>query len=227
MPDLRVGLHLVVVEGAATLPGIASDIMDAAGRFSANQLLLGVRYYFSPRGRRQLANEIAAQFRAFRATGLPLDHANAHKHMHLHPTVGRMMIRTGAEFGLRAVRVPSEPGGVLRKAGGSAGWGGTALRLWTTVLRDQARRAGMVTNDRIFGLAWSGHMTSSRVLGLLPHIPPGLTEIYFHPAASRDPRLETLMPKYEHKAELAALLDPRMRPAMADAAITLTTYGQS
>ena len=31
--------------------------------------------------------KIAAQFEAYRATGLPLDHVNAHRHFHLHPVV--------------------------------------------------------------------------------------------------------------------------------------------
>ena len=70
---------------------------------------LGLRFFFRPRVTAQLAAEIRAQFAAFAATGLPLDHVNAHKHLHLHPTVGRMMIDIGREYGLRAVRVPAEP----------------------------------------------------------------------------------------------------------------------
>ncbi len=94
MPSLKVGLHLVVIEGPAVSP--AADIpllVDGSGRFPSDQAALGLRYFFSPEARRQLAREIRAQFAAFAATGLRLDHANAHKHMHLHPTVGRMMIR--------------------------------------------------------------------------------------------------------------------------------------
>jgi len=109
MPNLRVGLHLVVIEGPAADPASASALVDAAGQFPSDQLGLGVRYAFSPAQRRQLAAEIHAQYRAFAATGLRLDHANAHKHMHLHPTVGRMMIDIGREFGLTAIRIPSEP----------------------------------------------------------------------------------------------------------------------
>ena len=37
--------------------------------------------------KRQLAREVAAQFAAYAATGLPLDHVDAHQHFHLHPTV--------------------------------------------------------------------------------------------------------------------------------------------
>jgi len=227
LPGLRVGLHLVVVEGDAVLPTAAPHIVDAAGRFPSNQVMLGINYFFLPHVRRQLGLEIAAQFRAFRATGLPLDHANAHKHMQLHPTVGRLLIETGAEFGLRAIRIPNEPAAALRRAGGRPGLGGAILPWWTQILRRQARRAGLVTNDQVFGIAWSGHMTADRLLRLAPQIPPGLTEIYFHPAATKDIRLNGLMPEYEHEAELATLLDPAVQRALLDAGAVPATYGSA
>src|ERR1700716_2659474 len=74
----------------------------------------GCAFFFGPARPRRLAAEIRAQFEGFHATGLALDHVNAHKHMHLHPTVARLMVETGREYGMRAVRVPAEPGAVRR-----------------------------------------------------------------------------------------------------------------
>jgi hopanoid biosynthesis associated protein HpnK len=208
MPSLKVGLHLVVIEGPAVLPRTAiPDLVDAEGQFPSDQLRLGLKYFFRPSIRRQLAAEIRAQFAAFAATGLLLDHANAHKHMHLHPTVGRMMIDIGRDFGLRAVRIPAEPPAVLARCGIRVGLGGHAMYRWTALLRHQARTAGLETNDHCFGLAWSGHMTVERLRSLCATLPEGRNEIYFHPATSRNALLQRLMPDYEHEAELAALLD--------------------
>jgi hopanoid biosynthesis associated protein HpnK len=207
LPSLRVGLHLVVIEGPAALPHSAiPDLVDAAGQFPSDQVRLGVNYFFRPRVRRQLAAEIRAQFAAFAATELTLDHANAHKHMHLHPTVGRMMIGIGREYGLRAVRIPAEPPAVMARCGARVGVGGHAVYRWTALLRRQARAARMEVNDHCFGLAWSGHMTADRLRSLLPALPSGRSEIYFHPATTRNALLQRLMPDYEHEAELAALL---------------------
>ncbi len=164
LPSLRVGLHLVVIEGPSVLrPADIPDLVDARGEFASDQFRLGLNYFFRPRVRRQLAAEIRAQFAAFASTGLTLDHANAHKHMHLHPTVGRLMIGIGREFGLRALRVPAEPPAVLARCGTRVGLGGHALYHWTRLLRRQARVAGIATNDHCFGLVWSGHMTVERV----------------------------------------------------------------
>lgn len=215
-PSLRVGLHLVVIEGPASLsPAAIPGLVDGAGRFPSDQLGLGINYFFRPAIRRQLEAEIRAQFDAFARTGLTLDHVNAHKHMHLHPTVGAMVLRIGREYGLRRIRVPAEPPVAMRLCDQTVSVGDRALYRWTALLRHQARRAGVAVNDHCFGLAWSGHMTTDRVRRLLPHLPPGRSEIYFHPASWRDPTLVHLMPDYEHTAELAALLDPSVIEAVA------------
>jgi len=205
-------------------PAPIPDLVDQHGQFPSRQLRLGIDYFFRPGIRRQLAAEIRAQFAAFAATGLPLDHANAHKHMHLHPTVGRLLIRIGRDFGLRAVRVPAEPPAVLAACGTRSSSGARALFHWTTDLRRQAQRAGLLTNDHCFGIAWSGQMTTERLLRLVPRIPDGLSEIYFHPASRTDTALSSLMPDYRHEDELAALLNPEVRKAL-EAVGGLTSYG--
>ncbi len=219
LPALAVGLHLVVIEGTPTLPPeTIPDLVDTDGRFPSDQVRLGVNYFVRPHVRRQLAAEIRAQFEAFRATGLTLDHANAHKHMHLHPTVGSLLIGIGRDYGLRAVRIPAEtpfPRGPAVRLGG-------ILRRWTGILRRQARQAGLLCNDHLVGLGWTGHMTLPRVNAALAALQPGLTEMYFHPATQRDETLARLMPEYEHFAEYQALLSARPDPA-----IRLTTFGAS
>jgi len=227
LPSLRVGLHLVLVDGPACLPvAEISDLVEVNGQFPGHQARLGVRYFFSPRARRQVHAEITAQFMAFAATGLALDHANAHKHMHLHPTVGRMIIDIGRDFGLRAVRIPNEPTSVLNACGIHVGVGARLMERGTAVLRGQTRRAGLRTNDHAFGIAWSGHMTAERVLALVAHLPAGLSEIYFHPAVRMDAALARTMPDYEHAAELQALLDPAVRKAFERAGVELTSYSR-
>ena len=227
LPQLRVGLHLVVIEGASIDPAGAAGLVDHAGAFPSHQFGLGIRYFFGPRARRQLAAEIRAQFAAFARTGLRLDHANAHKHMHMHPTVGGLLIRIGKEFGLPALRIPREPAGAMHGSGAAIGPGGRALNAWSALLRRRAVAAGLAVNDNVFGIAWSGHMTIERMLRLVPNLPPGLNEVYLHPASRRDGQLTRLMPDYEHQAELAALLDPALKQALLAAGVVQAGYGTS
>ena len=218
LPDLRVGLHLVTIEGPAVLPpALIPLLVDGAGWFGSDQLRLGIRYFSLPGVRRQLEAEIEAQFDAFRTSGLALDHVTAHKHMHLHPTVASLMIKAGRRHGLTAVRIPIEPAAPL---GRKETPGSRAVRSWARLLRLRARRAGLAVNDHCFGLAWSGHMTRERLRVLIPRLPAGLSEIYFHPADGRDALVDRLMPDYEHEAELAALTDPALPDLLARSGVT-------
>src|SRR3954452_19353487 len=117
LPELRVGVPLVLIDAEPVLsPTELGALVRRDGDFDRNQLRAALRFFFAPRSRARLAAEIRAQFEAFRATGLALDHVNAHKHMHLHPTVARLILEIGREYGMHAVRLPAEPVAVLRRA---------------------------------------------------------------------------------------------------------------
>jgi hopanoid biosynthesis associated protein HpnK len=202
-PGLAVGLHLVLADGRAMLPPARiPDLVDAQGMFDSNMVRNGFRFFFLPRVRRQLAEEIRAQFEAFAATGLRLDHVNAHKHFHLHPTILSLMLNIGREYGMRAIRLPSEPGM------------GPWLRPWLALMRSRLDRAGVAYNDHVFGLRHSGGMDETVMLGILKQLPDGLSEVYLHPASHG--RLTDSMADYRHTDELAALLSPRVRQVIAD-----------
>jgi chitin disaccharide deacetylase len=226
LPDLRVGLHLVLVDGHPTLscaeiPGL----VGRDGRFDQNMGRAGVRFFALPQVRRQLAMEIRAQFEAFQASGLRLDHVNAHKHMHLHPTVARVIIEIGRDYGMTAVRLPLEPVEPLRAAFPDEHQSAPLYRPWIGWLRRRLQNAGLFVNDNLFGLAWTGGMVEGRLLRLLPHLPPGVSEIYFHPATVRSAALSATMPGYRHEEELAALLSPAVKSLVADLGIRLGGYG--
>ncbi len=105
--------------------------------------------------------------------------------------------------------------------------GARAMRRWTGLLRRQARAAGIATNRSCHGIAWSGHMTVARVRSLVPRLPDGLSEIYFHPAAGRDALLDRLMPDYEHAAELDALCDPALPELLRAADVRLSSWSEA
>ena len=228
LPHLRVGLHVVLVDGKPILPpNQVPALVDRSGAFDDNMLRAGIRFFFSPRARRQLAAEIRAQFAAFGATGLVLDHVNTHKHMHIHPTVASLIVAIGREFGLRAMRVPNEPLAPLRRAAAAEGTR-VAMPLyapWIALLRRRLRRQGLALNDHLLGLAWSGGMTEARVLRLLAALPEGTTELYSHPAVAQTPALARTMPTYRPAEELAALVSPAVRRLIETAGIRLVSYG--
>jgi hopanoid biosynthesis associated protein HpnK len=218
LPDLAVGLHLVLADGWSVLPRRSIPaLVDSQGRFGNNMVLDGVRFFALPAVRRQLEAEIRAQFQAFAATGLPLDHVNAHKHFHLHPTLLEMLLRIGGEFGVPAVRLPREPAWIARRAGGAIAGPAVAglLSPWLAIMRRRLRAARVAHNDYLFGLSDSGAMNEERLLEILGKLPDGVTEIYLHPAVESGAAIAASMSGYRHTDELTALLSPRVRAAVA------------
>jgi hopanoid biosynthesis associated protein HpnK len=218
LPSLRVGLHLVLVEGRPILPpSEVSQLVDENGWFRSNLPALGALIAFSAQARRQLAAEIAAQFEVFRATGLNLDHCNAHKHFHLHPWIGSMVLRIGGRFGLRAVRVPLEPRDVLSSIEpGTPRLPALITAPFAHLLRRRVRDAGNFAPDQVFGLQWSGGMTKRRLAGLIRSLPEGLSEIYMHPATGP---YAGDAPGYLYREELDALVDPEVIAACRDVSL--------
>ena len=214
LPSLRVGLHLVLVEGRPALP--ASQLPDLTGPngfFRRDMTACAVDIFFKPAARRQLLAEVSEQFARFAATGLPLDHVNTHKHFHLHPTIAGAILKVGAKYGLRASRAPVEPGAILAAVDPEhAPPPAYVTEPWARLVRARFRAHGVAVADNVFGLAWSGHMTRDRVLGIVQRLPPGLTELYTHPGTAAG--WEGEAPAYDYAGELAALTDPAVIAAV-------------
>jgi hypothetical protein len=92
LPSLAVGLHVVLVNGRPVLePQHVPDLVDRNGNFLTELVRAGVRFFFRPGVRNQLASEIRAQFDRFAQS-----------------------LGIGREFGLHAIRIPYEPFGGTR-----------------------------------------------------------------------------------------------------------------
>lgn len=227
LPGLRVGLHLALADATPVLPPEEiPDLVDRQGRFGLDMARAGARFFFLPRVRCQLAAEIRAQFQAFAATGLALDHANAHKHFHFHPTILGLMLSIGKEFGLKALRLPHEPlpAGLRTSSEGVMGKLGWAVFLspWMGLMKARLARAGMQHNDAIFGLSANGAMHESALLSILKHLPEGVSELYFHPATRGE--VSDSMTGYAMTDELSALTSPAVQAVLERESIERITF---
>jgi hopanoid biosynthesis associated protein HpnK len=230
MPTLKVGLHLVLVEGRPVLsPKAVPSLVDERGEFSSRLFLAGLRFFFMPEVKRELEREVRAQFQAFRDTGLALDHVNAHNHMHLHPTVLGMILNIGKEFGLRSIRVPYEP--LLPSLRASGRWSlsriisWAMLWPWMVLLKHRTQVAGIASNDFVFGFYDTGHMKSDLIRRFIHSLPEGVTEIYCHPATRRSHETASTMPDYEHEEEFRALVSPAVKTALRSCAVQTVAFG--
>lgn len=228
LPKLRVGLHLVLVDGLAMLPHEMIPLLaDETGYMDAEMLCKSVRAFALSRFRSQIAAEIRAQFAAFAASGLTLDHVNLHKHFHLHPTLLQMVITIGRDYGMAAVRMPDEPRWfAMDRCRHCRGAQQLLLKPWLALMKYRLDKAGLFHNDAIFGISQSGAMVETRLLQIIERLPTGVTEVYLHPAASPHP-LAASMTGYRHADELAALLSAPVRAAIAASGIAVGGFGDA
>ncbi len=221
LPNLAVGLHLVLVQGAPALPREeVAVLVEPNGSFLESPAAAGMRYFFRPAARAALAKEIRAQFEAFARTGLPLNHVDGHTHLHIHPTIFSLLLEIGPQFGMRAMRVPFEPPVASWRAAGRGGLrrmaASSAFAPWAAHMRRKLRASGAVGNDAIFGFHDTGAMIEPLVLRQLEQLAPdSVTEFYFHPATRKSDALKRDMPTYRNVEEFEALCGPALKDALS------------
>lgn len=224
-PTLAVGLHLTLVDGRSALPHREiPDLVERQGNFSLDPFLAGWRCQRNPA---QARREIRAQLERFRSTGLKLSHVDGHQHLHLPPVVLKALGELAGEFGIRAVRLPSEELGLalridregwLQKLNYSATFG--TLR-WSYARRLLAG-AGIRFADRVYGLLQTGSVTEEYLLDLIPRIRADRVEIYSHPTLDAGARCA----RGASRPQLDALLSGRVREALDRAGFRLSTYAE-
>lgn len=227
-PSLSVGAHLCLLQGRAVLPHAKIPALtDADGNFHNNPLVAGVRFFLVPGIRQQIERELRAQMTKFLATGLRPTHINTHMHLHAHPVVFPIVAQIGHEHGIRFLRVPRQSfGSLLIDRRFSARKLARGFFFWVLSIGLQAKieRANLRHPDALYGLLQSGHLDETYLMRLLRRLDEGVTEIYFHPGADDDPILQRWQPDYDHAAETAALLSPRVKKLLHELGIQLIGF---
>ena len=223
-PALAVGLHLVVACGNAALPpDQIPHLVDRDGFFPNDPLRAGLRYYFSRASQAELAAELEAQFERFAATGLALSHVDGHLHMHLHPTVLRLLLPLADKYGACGLRLPRDDLWISvvhdrRRAGRKALWA-IVFGLLARYCAGQLHGHPLVVAHRVYGLMQTGQMREGYVLDLLRRLQVPTAELYFHPSLHREDGASGPNP-----LDLATLLSPAVRRVIQERGLELSTY---
>ncbi len=216
-PQLGVGLHLTFLMGHAALPPEKiPGLVNARGEFSNSPVGVGMNYFFKRHLREQLRAEIHAQFEKFHATGLTLDHVNGHLHLHLHPTIFKILMADADKLRITQLRLTRDcrarsrrlsRGNLFYKVSHAAIFDFLSRRA-KKVLRAKKIRHAQIT----FGLLQDSRVDEDYVLQLLPELPAGDSELYSHPS----------LDKFKH--EFDALVSPRVKLAVEKLGIQLIRY---
>ncbi|HZF01711.1 MAG TPA: hopanoid biosynthesis-associated protein HpnK [Methylomirabilota bacterium] len=216
-PKLGVGLHLTLLQGhSALLPGKIPGLVNSRGEFSNSPVGVGMDYFFKRSLREQLRAEIHAQFEKFHATGLPLDHVNGHLHLHLHPTIFKILMEDANKLGIRYLRLTRDCLSRSRKISNGHLFYKISHATIYEWLSNRARKSLGRKNIRhaqiTFGLLQNARVDEDYILKLLPDLPDGDSELYSHPSLG------------EFKHELDALVSPRVKELVQKLGVELIRY---
>jgi predicted glycoside hydrolase/deacetylase ChbG (UPF0249 family) len=159
-------------------------------------------------GRKDFAaieRELRAQIERILSTGLRVTHLNGHQHLHMWPGVFAIATRLANDYGI----------GYVRRVRDRGGRGGMVRRLSIAALN------AFGSGGSTIGIMEAGHLTVDRIIDLLSSV-EGTTELVTHPGIAVEGYSHW---RYAWDAETAALCDPRVRQAIADAGIELVTPG--
>lgn len=110
MPELEIGLHVNLTnEYPAASSRQIPLLVDGQGKLKNGFVNLFLLSFLQPRQLQQQAEtEMRAQIAKYLATGLPLQHLDSHRHIHLIPPIFKAMRKLQKEFEVPRIRVMNE-----------------------------------------------------------------------------------------------------------------------
>ncbi len=180
-PTLRVGWHVHLCDGR--------PVTAPRWPWGESPLRAGLMLGATAGNRRFVAEELAAQWDLFAATGLRCDFVNAHHHLHVHPVVLqalRCVLPAAFDGWLRGFNV--------RLFGPPASFTPLLSKLASPLGRYALARSGFRVSQTLWGLDRLFTMRADEVHAAWVTLPEGLHEFVFHPRdIDGDPDLEALV----------------------------------
>lgn len=232
-PALRVGCHVMLVDGNPLIPApevrslLAGSSAFRVGFADFAQATLTGKLHAD-----EITREATAQIRKIQAAGIEVTHFDSHKHTHMFPKVLRPLLRAARECGVRAVRNPFAPIKALAFA--------TFLkrpRLWVRYTEVRALRsfagafqreveaAGMKTTQGTFGIIATGGLDQKLFDAIIGSIPEGTWEFVCHPGYNDSDLANVPTRLHASRAkEMEVLTSPAARDALARRSVRLISY---
>ena len=231
-PELSVGCHVVLVDGAPLLgPDKVSSLMDSRqpGLFRKDISGFAVRALSRRLDANEIEAEAIAQIRKLQSAGIRVSHIDTHKHTHMFPQVLRPLLRAAQACGVCAIRNPFGRVVFSLVARHPSLWKRysqvSLLNAWQGKFRQAVAAAGMVTTDGSLGVVATGALDDRLFHFILETFPEGTWEFVTHPGyndadlAGIDTRL-----RESRALELGVLTSSTTRGLLENKGIQLISY---
>ncbi len=225
-PSMGLGVHLTLVEerpvaSAEKVPSLVDqdEIMPKSYREFARGWASGKIQ------RRDVQTELEAQVERVLESGIRPSHLDSHQQVHCLPGVWKFTLDLAEKYAVPFVRLPAFDSVMAEVRSPMLPVIRAGVNLMAA-LRRRANARSVKFADHVRGFAFSGRMTTSRLLAILETLPPGLTEVMVHPGLPD----EGLRRRYWEwgdfgwETELRALTDPLVVARCRRGDFTLTSF---
>jgi hopanoid biosynthesis associated protein HpnK len=231
-PQLSVGCHIVLIDGAPVLDSAAIPSLVEDGRFRDGLKSFAARALAGRMDADEVAAEASAQIRKIQAAGISVSHIDTHKHTHLFPRILRPILRAARECGVRAVRNPFGPRFPLQSSQLFSRpnlWKRCAevriLSRFAGKFQETVDREGFICADGTLGIEVTGTLDETLFHAIATSIPEGTWEFVCHPGyndaelAAANTRL-----RESREIELRVLTVPSARQLLQREGVQLISY---
>lgn len=223
-PSLDVGIHLTLIEESPLLPkGMIPSLVGEDGLFFDHATTF-IKKYLAGRIRlSQIRKELEQQIRKVLDAGIAISHLDSHQHIHALPGIRSTIIELAEEFGITAVRLPSERfQRYMFRDAGSISRLGQLLVLKAFCSIGSWKR--IKSPDYFVGFYFGGKVTHRNLLTILESLPAdGVCELMCHPGMPEEENRYAHW-GYRQSDELEALLKPEIAQLLKEKGVTLVSY---
>ncbi len=229
-PQLRVGCHVVLIDGEPLVSGL-KILAGEAGKFRSSLKKFALAAVRKTLSQEEIQREAEAQIRKIQSAGITVKHIDTHKHTHMFPQVLRPVLRAAKACGVHAVRNPFEPAKL---------WPQDVFRrppLWTRALKvkllsrysryfnEAVREERMTTTQGSAGVIVTGKLDQKLLTATLEGLPEGDWELVCHPGyLDSDLQAAGTRLLQSRQTELQALTSAETRQVLVRRGITLISY---
>jgi predicted glycoside hydrolase/deacetylase ChbG (UPF0249 family) len=199
-PKISIGLHFNITEGKPLIsPNMAGNLIREDDCFYHWPQLIG-RLVFNNIKKKEIDEELQAQFAKLKATGLRITHIDSHHHVHLYPAIFEIISKFAENQNIYYVR------------GSYFNIWNLTLGIWKKPIPTQliVNLALLLNNfknkkysksyevNRFYDINWGKNLKNTEFISILNKLPEGTTEFICHLAVeSKTGNKKFLTPRYK------------------------------
>ena len=227
---LGVGIHLNIVRGE---PLLAADkvrtLLSNEGRFFSSVFLLLRKLASKKVNLQDIEREFRAQIEKALKAGITPSHFDSEKHIHCLPSIFKIVLKLGKEYGIRKVRYINEYCFSPRNFRTANSF---FRSLFCALMKKKVRESGLVITDRFYGICNRGYMAAQRLKKILTNLDEATAEIMVHPGyitqelKDLERRVGSYYINKYRENELEALLDAELKKIVQSQKIQLINFNE-